>query len=104
MVATYQAAARLIQCYIENRCYGNSGGYSYQELVSMLEQNLQTIRELESEQLPDSYSDDESNNKGDYNNYSNNGDGDGRNSASGIYFYKLESEGFSDVKRMVMAK
>ena len=56
--ATYQAAAALINCYIQNGCYGSSTGYSYEELMRMYNQNIETARELGDEQpyikLPDS--------------------------------------------------
>ncbi len=76
MVATYQAAAALIQCYIQNGCYGKSSGYSYDDLMRMYNQNMETIRELGSEQpyirLPDSPPE---NKNYDDNNYEEDSDG-----------------------------
>lgn len=58
MVATYQAAAALINCYIQNGCYGNSTGYTYDQLMEMYKLNMQTAEELGGDQpyirLPDS--------------------------------------------------
>jgi len=75
--ATYQAAAALINCYIQNGCYGASTGYSYEELMNMYNQNIETVRELGDEQpnikLPDSAPENE--NYEDNNNYEESGNG-----------------------------
>lgn len=71
MVATYQAAAALINCYIQNGCYGNSTGYTYDQLMEMYKLNMQTAEELGGEQpyikLPDSEQEQEKNNYDDNN-------------------------------------
>ncbi|MEO8447897.1 MAG: hypothetical protein ABI528_10400, partial [bacterium] len=77
MLATYQATARLLECYMQKGCFGSTTGYSYEDLLNMYKQNMNTVRELGGEQpyikLPDSSPKDEEN----YDDRNNNDNDDG---------------------------